>query len=116
MIYEEESNEEDETIQIVEEEEIQIEDLEQAPPKMEDNKPQVHDPMEEINLDTVEEPRITYTSSLLHTNLKEHMISLLQEFKVRFAWNYDEMLGLDRGLVEHCLPIKHEFHLFQRPP
>ena len=27
------------------EEEIHIEDLEQAPPKMEANKPQVHDPM-----------------------------------------------------------------------
>ena len=38
MIYQEESDEE--------EEEIQIEDLEQAPSKMEDNKPQVHDPME----------------------------------------------------------------------
>ena len=37
MIYEEESDKE--------EEEIQIEDLEQAPLKMEDNKPQVHDPM-----------------------------------------------------------------------
>ena len=69
MICEEESHEE--------EEEIQIEDWEQAPPKMEDNKPQVHDPMEKVNLGTVEEPRITYISSLLCTNLKEHIISLL---------------------------------------
>ena len=50
VIYEEKSDEE--------EEEIQIEDLEQAPLKMEDNKPQVHDPMEEVNLGTVEEPRL----------------------------------------------------------
>ena len=62
MIYEKELDEEDE--------EIHIEDLEQAPPKMEDNKLQVHDPMEEFNLGTVEEPRITYISSLLFTNLK----------------------------------------------
>ena len=66
MIYEEESDEE--------EEEIQIEDLEQAPPKIEDNKPQVHDPMEEVNLDTMEKPRITYISYLLSTNLKEQII------------------------------------------
>ena len=46
MIYEEESDKEDK--------EIQIEDLEQAPPKMEDNKPRVHDHMEEVNIDTVE--------------------------------------------------------------
>ena len=69
MIYEEESDEE--------EEEIQIEDLEQAPPKMKDNKPQVHDRMEEVNLVTEKEPRITYISSLLSNNLKEQIISLL---------------------------------------
>ena len=44
---------------------------------MEDNKPQVHNPMEEVNLGTMEEPRITYISSLLSTNLKEHILSLL---------------------------------------
>ena len=56
VIYEVESDKE--------EEEIQIEDLERVPPKMEDNKPQVHDPMEEVNLGIVEKLRITYMSSL----------------------------------------------------
>ena len=63
MIYEGELDEEDE--------EIRIEGLEQAHPKMEDNKPQVHDPMEEVNLGIMEDPRISYISSLLPTNLKE---------------------------------------------
>ena len=63
MIYEGEFDEE--------EEDIQIEDLEQDPPKMDDNKPQVHDPIEEVNLGIMEEPRITYISSLLPANLKE---------------------------------------------
>ena len=83
VIYEEDSDEE--------EKEIQIEDLEQAPPKMKDNKPQVHNPMEEVNLGNVEEPKIAYISSLLSINLKVQIISLLQEFKDCFAWNYDEM-------------------------
>ena len=108
VIYEEESDEE--------EEEIQIEDLEQAPPKMKDSKPQVHDPMEEVNLGTMEVPRITYMSSLLPTNLKEQIILLLREFKDCFAWNYDEMLGLDRGMVEHHLPIRPKFHPSKQPP
>ena len=69
VIYERESDEK--------EKEIWIEDLEQAPFKMEDNKPQVHNLMEEVNLGTVEEPRITYIGTLLSTNLKEHIISLL---------------------------------------
>ena len=64
----------------------------------------------------VKEIRITYISSLVSTNLKEQIISLLQEFKDYFGWNYNEMPGLDRGLVEHCLSIWPEFHPFQQPP
>ena len=83
---------------------------------MEDNKPQVPEPMEEVNPNIVEKPKITYISSLLPTNLKEQIILLLQEFKNCFAWNYGEMLGLDRILVEHRLPIRLELHPFQQPP
>ena len=83
---------------------------------MEDKSPQVHDPLEEVNLGTMEEPRITYINSLLPTDLKESIISLLQEFKDCFVWNYDEMSGLDRSLVEHRLPIMPEFHPFKQPP
>ena len=72
--------------------------------------------MKEVNLDTVEEPRITYISSLLPYDFKEGIIAILQEFKDCFAWNYDEMPRLDRSLVEHRLPIKPEFHPFQQPP
>ena len=55
MIFEGDENEEDE--------EIQMEDLEQAPPKFEDTRPQVYNPMEEVNLDTDKELRITYIGS-----------------------------------------------------
>ena len=72
--------------------------------------------MKEVNLGIGEEPRITYISSLLPSNLKEVIIAILHEFKDCFAWNYDEMLGLDRSLVEHRLPIKSEFYPFQQPP
>ena len=58
---------------------------------------------------------ITYISSLLPSNLKEGIIAILQEFKGCFAWNYEDMPRLDRCLVEHCLPIKSEFHPFQQP-
>ena len=79
-------------------------------------QPQVHDPMEEVNLDIVEEPRITYISSLLPFDLKEWIIATLQEFKDCFAWNYDKIPRLDRSLVERYLPIKSKFHPFQQPP
>ena len=105
MIFEEDAHEEDE--------EIQMKILEQAPPKFKDMQPQVYDPMEEVNLGTMEEPRIAYISSLLPSDFKEGIITTPQEFKDYFAWNSNEMLGLDRSLVEHRLPIKPEFHLFQ---
>ena len=60
-----------------EDEEIQMEDLEQVHPKFEDTQPQVHDPMEEVNLGTVEESKITYISSLLPSDLKEGIIAIL---------------------------------------
>ena len=83
---------------------------------MKDNKPQVHDPMDEVNLDTIEKPRITYIGSLLPPNLNETIIPILQEFKDCFSLNYDEMLGLNRSLVEHRLPIKPQLHPIQQPP
>ena len=70
--------------------------------------------MEEVNLSTVEELRITYISSLLPSYFKEGIIGTLQEFKDCFALNYDEMPGFDRRLVEHRLPIKPKFHPFQQ--
>ena len=99
-----------------EDEEIKIEDLEQAPSDFEDTQHHVHDPMEEVNLGTVEGSKITYISSLLPFDLKKWIIAILREFKDCFAWNYDEIPRLDRSLVEHRLPIKSKFHLFQQPP
>ena len=36
------------------------------------------------------------------------MILLLKEFKDVFAWDYNEMLGLDLGLVVHTLNVDPE--------
>ena len=72
--------------------------------------------MEEVNLDTMEEPWITYISSLLPSDFKGWIIATLQEFKDCFSGNYDEMPGLDRSLVEHHFPTKLEFHPFRNHP
>ena len=89
-----------------------MEDLEQAPPKLEDTQPKIHDPTEEVNLDIVKESRMTYISPLLPSDFKKGIIATLQEFKGCFSWNYNKMLGLGRILVEHRLHIKPEFHPF----
>lgn len=79
------------------------EDLEQVLLKFEDVQHQVHDPMEEVNLSTMEEPMITYVSSLLPSNLKGRIIVTPQEFKDHFTWSYNQM---EKSLVKHRLSIK----------
>ena len=87
--------------------ELQIEHVKEAPLCLQDDQHKVQDPLEEINLGTEKEPRVTYVSSLLKEEVKKELVTLLKEFKDCFAWDYTEMPGLDREVVEHRLPIKH---------
>src|SRR3954471_18525698 len=64
------------------------------------------DPLEEVNLGEGDRKRITYVSAKLEPTLKSKVITLLKENKDCFAWDYDEMSGLGRDLVELKLPIK----------
>ena len=64
------------------------------------------DPLEEVNLGDEETKRVTYVSAKLSPGLKEKVIEVLRKNKDCFAWDYDEMPGLKRELVEHRLPIK----------
>jgi hypothetical protein len=42
------------------------------------------------------------------------MIALLKEYSESFAWDYTEMPGLDRSIIEHRLPPKKGFRPFQQ--
>ena len=49
---------------------------------------------------------MTFISSLLGTTFCLKLVEVLEEFKDCFTWEYCEMPGLDRTLVEHRLPIR----------
>ncbi|CAL8152696.1 unnamed protein product [Prunus armeniaca] len=66
---------------------LQAEELEFAPAALDDSLPEVKDQ------ETWGQKRTPDLLSLAHY----------------FAWHYHEMLGLDRGLVEHKLPIKEGY-------
>ncbi|KAM1797956.1 hypothetical protein ACFX12_032079 [Malus domestica] len=87
-----------------------------APAELEDHRPLVKDPLEEINVGTADDPRLLFISSLLPQQMKDELRALLTEFKDCFAWSYHEMPGLDRALVEHELRIKPGFKPFRQPP
>ncbi|CAL8135225.1 unnamed protein product [Prunus armeniaca] len=83
---------------------------------MEDDYPEVQDPLLEINVGTEAEPQPLFVSQLLNPELVAEIIGLLHEYKDWFAWDYHEMLGLPRSLVEHELKIREGFKPFQQPP
>jgi hypothetical protein len=74
------------------------------------------DELEEVDIGPEDRPRLTYVSAKLDPECKRELIELLKEFKDCFAWEYHEMPGLDRLIVEHQLPIKSGYRPFKQSP
>jgi hypothetical protein len=74
------------------------------------------DELEKIDLGNESKPRPTYISAKLEAEYKKELIALLKEFQDCFAWEYYEMPGLDRSIVECRLPIKLGYRPFQQHP
>jgi hypothetical protein len=72
------------------------------------------DELEEVIIDPGNKPRPTFISKKLDPSIRELMIALLKEYSDYFAWDYTEMPGLDRSIVEHRLPLKKGFRSFQQ--
>jgi hypothetical protein len=71
------------------------------------------DELEEVDIGPGDKPRPTFFNKKLCPCLREPMIALLKEYADCFAWDYTEMPGLDRSIVEHRLPLKNGFRPFQ---
>ena len=72
------------------------------------------DELEEIDIGPGDKPRPTFISKKLDPHLRGPMIALLKEYSDCFAWDYTEMPGLDRSIIEHRLPLKKGFRPFQQ--
>ena len=65
--------------------------------------------LEEVDLGSnPQETRLISISASLTEKEKSELILLLKEFKDVFAWDYNEMPGLDPGLVAHTLNVDLE--------
>jgi hypothetical protein len=73
------------------------------------------DELEEVDLGDECKIRPTYINASLTDGQKARVCCLLREFMVCFAWDYTEMPGLNRSLVEHTLPIKPGFRPHKQP-
>jgi len=73
------------------------------------------DDLVEIDIGNGDRPRPTFISAKLDSECKQQLAGLLKEYRDFFAWDYTEMPGLDRSIVEHRLPIKYRFQPHQQP-
>ena len=62
--------------------------------------------LEEVDIGDDDRLRPTFISAKLDPEYKQELVNLLKEYKDCFAWEYYEMPGLNRSIVEHRLPIK----------
>lgn len=77
---------------------------------------QAQDPLEEIDFGDGSTKRPTHISAKIDPTLKAEVINMLKKSKDCFAWDYHEMPGLSRELVELKLSIKpNKKHVKQTP-
>ena len=72
--------------------------------------------MKEVNLGAgLGSPKTVFISSQLIAQEKEQLVALLKRYVDVFTWIYNEMLGLDPGLVVHSLNVDQEVKLVVQP-
>ena len=57
------------------------------------------DDLVEVDIGSGDKPRPTFISAKLDSECKQQLTDLLKEYKDCFAWDYTEMPGLDRSLL-----------------
>ena len=73
------------------------------------------DPLEEVDIGDGSVPRPTFINANMGADQRGKVCALLREFVDCFAWNFTELPGLSRDLVEHRLPIKSGFRPHKQP-
>ena len=54
---------------------------------------------------TNDEPKMVQMGNTLTSFERDALVALLKEFKEVFAWSYEDMPGIDIGIVQHCISI-----------
>jgi len=73
------------------------------------------DDLVEVEIGSGGRPRPTFISAKLDSECKQQLTNMLKEYEDCFAWDYTEMPGLDRSIIEHRLPITSGFRTHQQP-
>jgi len=60
----------------------------------------------QVNLGSQDHPKPIFISESLSLTEREELMVLVREYIDVFAWNYEDMPGLDPQVAMHCLNIK----------
>jgi hypothetical protein len=71
--------------------------------------------LEEVDIGDGSVKRPTFVNANLKEEQKRQVHELLKEFIYCLAWDYIEMPGLSKSLVEHQLPNKQGFMPYKQP-
>ena len=74
--------------------------------RFEQREPPTEDRAIQINLGNQDHPKLISISEGLSLTEREELIALVREYIDVFAWNYEEMPGLDPQVAMHHLNIK----------
>eukprot|EP00253_Pinus_taeda_P021279 PITA_21279 len=62
--------------------------------------------VEDVNIGSIENPKMVKLSKALPSQVKEKYISLLSSFNDVFVWNYSDLKAYDTSIIYHIIPIK----------
>jgi len=71
--------------------------------RFEQREPPTEDKVVQINLRNEANPKPIFISESLSPSEKEDLVRLVQEYIDVFAWNYEDMPGLNPQVAVHCL-------------
>ena len=61
--------------------------------------------LEEVDLGTMDKPRLVKAAKELPDEEKKAMVALLTDFRDVFTWSYEDMRGLDPQLYQHQIHL-----------
>ena len=70
---------------------------------------------ERVNLGTEDEPKYVNLGKCSSPGERSKFISLFQQYKDVFAWNYEYIKTYDTRIIQHVIPIKAGVKPFQQP-
>ena len=62
--------------------------------------------VEDVNIKTIENPKMVKLSKELPPRVKAKYISLLSSFTDVFTWDYSDLKEYNKSIIQHIIPIK----------